>query len=96
MKASGRRPSSSGTCLDCHNATDQVAGLNLEALRFDAVAADAETWEKVIRKLRAGLMPPADGGPTLDREARDALVAWMENEIDSNAEAHLPPPASTG
>ncbi|HUQ51045.1 MAG TPA: DUF1592 domain-containing protein, partial [Gammaproteobacteria bacterium] len=75
-----------------HNATDQVAGLNLEALSFDAVASDAETWEHVIRKLRAGLMPPADGGPTLDRETRTKLVAWLENEIDEHAETHLPPP----
>ena len=82
----------SGNCFDCHNATEQVAGLNLEALDFDAVASDAEIWEKAIRKLRAGLMPPADGGPTLDRDARDALVAWLEDEIDKNAEAHLPPP----
>jgi hypothetical protein len=79
-------------CFDCHNETEQVAGLNLEAIRFDAVAADAEIWEKVIRKLRAGLMPPADGGPTLDREARDSLVAWLENEIDSAAATHLPAP----
>jgi mono/diheme cytochrome c family protein len=82
----------SGTCHDCHNATEQVAGLNLQALPLDSVAAHAETWEKVIRKLRAGLMPPADGGPTLDRDARDALAAWLENEIDRNAQAHLPAP----
>ncbi len=80
------------TCLDCHNAAEQSGGLNLEALRFDAVAADAETWEKVIRKLRAGLMPPADGGPTLDRDARNGLVSWLEKEIDTSAAAHLPPP----
>jgi mono/diheme cytochrome c family protein len=79
-------------CVDCHNATDEVAGLNLEALRFDAVAADAEVWEKVIRKVRAGLMPPADGGPTLEREAREELVAYLENEIDTNAPVHLPAP----
>ncbi len=51
---------------------------------------DAETWEKAIRKLRAGLMPPADGGPTLDREKRDALVAYLENEID-RARRDAPP-----
>ena len=72
-------------CLDCHNASDQVAGLNLEALNIDEAAAHAETWEKVIAKLRAGLMPPADGGPTLEPEARHALVAWVANEIDRNA-----------
>ena len=79
-------------CLDCHNETEQVAGLNLEAMGFDAVAADAETWEKVIRKLRAGLMPPADGGPTLERETRAELVAFLENEIDSDAAPYLPAP----
>jgi hypothetical protein len=79
-------------CIDCHNATEQVAGLNLEALALDAVPAHAETWEKVIRKLRAGLMPPADGGPTLDRETRAELVSWLENEIDTHAEPHLPAP----
>ena len=79
-------------CLDCHNPTEQVAGLDLESRSFDAVAADAETWEKVIRKLRAGLMPPSDGGPTLERETRDSLVTWLENEIDRHAELHLPAP----
>jgi hypothetical protein len=79
-------------CLDCHNEAEQVADLNLERLPLDSVATHAETWEKVIRKLRAGLMPPADGGPTLDRETRLELVSWLENEIDRNAEPHLPPP----
>ncbi len=81
-----------GYCLDCHNAAEQVGDLNLEARSVDEVAADAETWEKVIRKLRAGLMPPADGGPTLDREARNELVAFLESEIDRNAEPYLPAP----
>ncbi len=79
-------------CLDCHNSAERTAGLNLESRNFDAVAADAETWEKVIHKLRAGLMPPADGGAPLDPEERSELVTWLENEIDAHAELHLPPP----
>jgi hypothetical protein len=79
-------------CLDCHNQAEQVADLNLEALGFDDVGSHAEVWEKVIRKLRAGLMPPADGGPKLDREARAELVAFLEQEIDRHAESHLPAP----
>jgi len=79
-------------CLDCHNESEQVAGLNLESRSFDNVGADAEIWEKVIAKLRSGQMPPADGGPTLDPHARVALVAFLENEIDARAEMHLPPP----
>jgi hypothetical protein len=81
-----------GYCLDCHNAAEQAGGLNLAAHSFDTLAGDAETWEKVIRKLRAGLMPPADGGPTLERDARDELVAFLENEIDRHAEPYLPAP----
>jgi mono/diheme cytochrome c family protein len=78
-------------CFDCHNAIDLTGDLNLEALSLDAVPADAETWERVIAKLRAGLMPPGNG-PVLDLEERDALVAFIEHEIDSHAELHLPPP----
>ena len=80
-----------GICLDCHNAAEAVGGLNLESRDLDAVAADAETWEKAILKLRSGLMPPPDG-PELDPEARSELVAWLEDEIDSHAETHLPAP----
>jgi len=81
-----------GICLDCHNAIDLAGGLNLATRSFEHVAADAEIWEKAIGKLRAGLMPPADGGPTLDRNKRDSLVAYLEHEIDEHAETHLPAP----
>jgi mono/diheme cytochrome c family protein len=79
-------------CLDCHNAAEQVGGLNLQGRSFEHVAQDAATWEKVIAKLRAGLMPPADGGATLNRKERGALVAYLEHEIDAHAQAHLPAP----
>ncbi|HET7607226.1 MAG TPA: DUF1592 domain-containing protein, partial [Gammaproteobacteria bacterium] len=49
-------------------------------------------WELAIRKLRAGLMPPADGGPTLERDERQDLAAWLEREIDKDAEPYLPAP----
>ena len=71
-------------CLDCHNAIDQAGRLNLEAVVFDTVESDAEIWEKVIRKLRAGMMPPSDG-PGLPPAERAALIAWLESEIDAAA-----------
>ena len=79
------------SCLDCHNPIDLSGNLDLQSHGLDAIAADAETWEKVLKKLRAGLMPPADG-PSLDNDAREELVAFIEHEIDSNAELHLPAP----
>ena len=76
-----------GFCLDCHNETDKVADLSLESRDLARVAEDPAMWEKVIRKLRAGMMPPADGGPRPESEDRFALAAWLEGEIDRAAVA---------
>src|SRR5688500_17698709 len=46
-------------CLGCHNDRVRSGGLALSALNLDAVHENAEIAEKVIRKLRGGLMPPA-------------------------------------
>jgi hypothetical protein len=81
------RATVSGFCFDCHNDTDKVADLSLEAHDLAHVADDPETWEKVIRKLRAGMMPPADGGPRPESGDRLALAAWLEAEIDEAAAA---------
>jgi hypothetical protein len=72
-------------CLDCHNGIDQTAGLNLEVVNYEDLRADGEIWEKVIRKLRAGMMPPTDG-PALAPESRADLVAWLETELDRAAD----------
>ena len=78
-------------CLDCHNGAEEAGGLNLDRHRLDAVAGDAETWEKVILKVRSGLMPPPDG-PKIDPKARLKFASWIEDQIDSQAEPHLPAP----
>lgn len=72
-------------CFDCHNGIDRTAGLNLETVNFENLRADGEVWENVIRKLRAGMMPPTDG-PTLAPEPRADLVAWLETELDQAAD----------
>ena len=43
-------------CLTCHNDRAKTGGLTLENLDVDRPVAQAEVWEKAIRKLRAGLM----------------------------------------
>ena len=77
-------------CIDCHNVLDRTGGLELESLPFDSVAADAATWEMVVRKVRSGMMPPADG-PSLSADGRAGLVAWAEAELDAAAAANPDP-----
>ncbi len=78
-------------CVTCHNEDDRVANLMIDKLDPAHVSQDAQTWEKVVRKLRAGMMPPS-GNPRPDRAATMALVGWLENELDKSAVAYMPPP----
>src|SRR4051794_9937742 len=71
-------------CQGCHNDRIRSGGLALSQLNLDAVGDNAEIAEKVIRKLRGGLMPPA-GARRPDRQAAAAFVSWLENEIDTHA-----------
>src|SRR5579862_6982751 len=45
-------------CVTCHNPRTNAGGLRLDAVDVDAVERDPPVWEKVVRKLRAGVMPP--------------------------------------
>src|SRR5262245_17054209 len=45
-------------CMGCHSDTGRAGGLALSEFNLDAVGQHSEVAEKVIRKLRAGMMPP--------------------------------------
>src|SRR5262245_7004347 len=45
-------------CTTCHNERARTAGLVLDAAGVAHPGDQAETWEKVLRQLRAGTMPP--------------------------------------
>src|SRR6266700_2495277 len=45
-------------CFGCHNSRAKVGGLALDGLDLQAAPDNAETWEKVLRKLLGHLMPP--------------------------------------
>ncbi len=84
-------------CLACHNTKARAAGVDsarklaLDTLDLTEVARDARAWELVARKLRAGMMPPA-GMPRPDRGALDAMLAWLEGELDRTAAPYAPAP----
>jgi len=77
-------------CVTCHNEKLKTAGLMLDKMDLQDVTANAETWEKVIRKLRANAMPPP-GLPQPDKAFYEAFPAYLETAIDRAAFAKLNP-----
>ena len=68
-------------CVSCHNERVQTAGVALDTADLSDVRADAEVWEKVVRKLRGGVMPPV-GRPRPAPAEYDQLASWLETELD--------------
>ena len=78
-------------CVTCHNEKLKTANLMLDKLDLANLGEHAQVGEKVVRKLRAGMMPPS-GMPRPDQATRDSLIGWLERELDRQATTHLPPP----
>jgi mono/diheme cytochrome c family protein len=77
-------------CVTCHNDKLKTAGLVIDAAGTSNVPAGADVWEKVIRKLRTGQMPPP-GRPRPDNQQVQALASYLETEIDRDATARPNP-----
>src|SRR5215217_6026006 len=77
-------------CVTCHNQRLKTGNLALDAPELTNVAAHADVWEKVIRKVRAGMMPPA-GLPRPDAASRHALVTSLEATLDAAARTNPNP-----
>jgi hypothetical protein len=77
-------------CVGCHNNRAKTANLSLEGLDLSTVGDHPELWEKVVRKLRAGVMPPPEvRRPSLPEY--ESLRDWLEAEIDRKAGTHPNP-----
>jgi mono/diheme cytochrome c family protein len=77
-------------CVTCHNQRLKTSGLALDTAELSDVAAHPEVWEKVIRKVGAGMMPPA-GVPRPDDAAKRALISRLEGVLDNAAKARPNP-----
>src|SRR6267143_908910 len=70
-------------CVGCHNQRAKQAGqeparkLTLDDLEVTRVGGHADVWERVVRKMRAGMMPPA-GTRRPDKAAYDGFITWLE------------------
>src|ERR1051326_6910026 len=71
-------------CITCHNEQAKTAGLMLDKLDLDTIAESAGTWEKVVRKLRGGMMPP-EGRPRPSADDAYNFVSWLETSLDRAA-----------
>ena len=73
-------------CVTCHNDQLLTGNLTLSSFDVDKAAEEAETAERMIRKLRVGMMPP----PGMPRPAGDTLqklVETLETQVDAAAKA---------
>jgi hypothetical protein len=77
-------------CITCHNDDVRVGNFSLEKVALDDPARHAEELEKVVLKLRAGLMPPA-GMPRPEPSELSSFVSELESAIDRAAAAHPNP-----
>src|SRR5260370_15303927 len=77
-------------CFTCHSERLKTGGLVLEKMDLENIPAGAETWEKVIRKLRSNAMPPPRL-PRPDKAFYESFPAYLETAIDRAALAKVNP-----
>jgi len=77
-------------CVGCHNQKLKTANLTLDTADVTKVAEYGEMWEKVILKLKLGMMPPP-GLPRPDDNTRIGVVQYLQNELDHAAAEHPNP-----
>src|SRR5581483_3038943 len=77
---SAQRPLLDRYCVTCHNQKLKTGGLTLDKIDLARIGENAETWEKVVRKLRAGMMPP-QGLPRPKPAEYEGLTASLENAL---------------
>jgi cytochrome c551/c552 len=71
-------------CLTCHSARVKTAGLSLEGMNPADAAAHADVWEKVVTKLRGGMMPP-QGMPRPDEPTLESFAVALEQTLNRGA-----------
>ena len=88
--AAGQRQLLDQYCVVCHNDKIKTDNFSLEKEDINAVGDHPEVWERVVRKLRAGMMPPP-GMPRPPLAKYEGLRDWLEAQIDRKAAAHPNP-----
>ncbi|MGH9594048.1 MAG: DUF1587 domain-containing protein, partial [Bryobacteraceae bacterium] len=81
-------------CVTCHNQRLKTANLTFDTMDLAHPSSDAQVWERAVRKLRGGMMPP----PGMPRPAAadvNSFVSWLEVSLDQAAAANPNPGSIT-
>jgi hypothetical protein len=77
-------------CVTCHNQRAKTAGLTFDTMDLAHPEKDLTVWERAIRKLQGGMMPPP-GAKRPDQPMVDSFVKYLETSLDQTAAAHPNP-----
>src|SRR4029079_10235469 len=81
-------------CTACHNDKLKTAGMSVVPLDADNIPANQETWEKILRRLSLGEMPPR-GMPRPPKEQIADFTHWLSTTLDAQAAAKPNPGRAT-
>jgi Protein of unknown function (DUF1592)/Protein of unknown function (DUF1588)/Protein of unknown function (DUF1585)/Protein of unknown function (DUF1587)/Protein of unknown function (DUF1595)/Planctomycete cytochrome C len=73
-------------CITCHNQRAKTAGLMFDTMDVSDVSKNGAVWERAVRKLRGGMMPPP-GARQPDHAAVESFVSYLETSLDAVAAA---------
>src|SRR5688572_875518 len=73
-------------CQGCHNDKSKIGNFSVQQLRTDNLAANDAAFEKVLRKIKLGEMPPR-GMPAPPKQTLTAFTAYLSDTLDRNAAA---------
>jgi mono/diheme cytochrome c family protein len=71
-------------CVTCHNQKTKTASLTFDTMDLSQVGKNAAVWERAVRKLRGGMMPPP-GLPRPDPATVNSFVTFLETSLDNAA-----------
>ncbi len=72
-------------CVTCHNQKAKTANLTFDTMDLTHVGKDAAVWERAVRKLRGGMMPPPGYMPRPDPATANSFVNFLEASLDQAA-----------
>jgi mono/diheme cytochrome c family protein len=81
-------------CTACHNDKLKTAGWSVTPLDANNLDANQALWEKILRRLSLGEMPPK-GMPRPPKEQITEFTSWLAQTLDANAAAHPDPGHAT-